>query len=374
MTKLNFNSLIKLRLLLSIDGIGPGKVRNLLSGLRSLDNIFTADYDTLISIPGISSTIASRIVNSKKSEPDIRKEIEKDLIVLQRLKGRIITIWDKEYPSILKKIFDPPLLIYMKGIFEVQDNFNVAVVGTRKPTNYGIVQCERITEGLSSRGITIVSGLARGIDSIAHTTALKNNGRTIAVIGSGLDVIYPPENRRLFNEITEHGAIISEFPPGTKPDAQNFPRRNRIISGLSLGTVIIETGLTGGAMQTAALALDQNREVFAVPGNLLVKQSEGTNRMIQKGEAKLIKNAEDVIVELELKLKPLVSTVVATPKINLTLFEERIMNSLQEKELQIDEISTITEIPVSDCLVNLLSLEFKGVVKQLPGKIFSILN
>lgn len=373
MTKLNFDSIVKLRLLLSVEGIGPGKIRNLLSGLRSLDNILTADYNTLLSIPGISSTIATRLIHSKKAEPEIRKNVERELLILQRINGRVITVWDKEYPSILKKIFDPPLLLYVKGSFEVQDDSSIAVVGTRKPTNYGIIQCERITEGLILKGITIVSGLARGIDSIAHSTALKNKGRTIAVIGSGLDVIYPPENRRLFNEISANGAVISEFPPGTKPDAQNFPRRNRIISGISLGTLIIETGLSGGAMQTAALALDQNREVFAVPGNLQVKQSEGTNRIIQRGEAKLIKDAEDVIVELELKL-PFVTKTLSKPKMDLTLFEEKIINSLIEKELHIDEISLSTTIPVSDCLVNLLSLEFKGMVKQLPGKVFSLLN
>ena len=155
------------------------------------------------------------------------------------------------------------------------------------PTSYGKLQAERFASDLSSQGITIISGLARGIDSIAHNAALKNNGRTIAIIGSGLDVIYPPENKKLFEQISKNGLIISEFKLGTQPNAENFPRRNRIISGLSLGTLVVESGKTGGAMQTAALALDQNREVFSIPGNLGVRQSEGTNLLIQKGEAQI---------------------------------------------------------------------------------------
>ena len=182
--------------------------------------------------------------------------------------------------------------------------YSIAIVGTRQPTNYGKVQAERIASELALQGITVVSGMARGIDSIAHTRTVRDNGRTVAIIGSGLDVIYPPENRKLFQQIIENGMVISEYPLGTKPDAQNFPKRNRIISGLTLGTVVIETGVKGGAMQTASFALDQGKEVFAIPGNLGVRQSEGTNLLIQKGEAALIRSAEDILLELELKLQP----------------------------------------------------------------------
>jgi DNA processing protein len=215
--------------------------------------------------------------------------------------------------------------------------------------------------------------MARGIDSISHNSAIKSGGRTIAVIGSGLDVIYPPENKKLFEKIVEAGAVISEFPLGTKPDAQNFPKRNRIISGLSLGVIIIETGITGGAMQTAAFALDQNREVFALPGNVGVKQADGTNLLIQRSEAELIRSAEDVILELELKLKPVLGKNIPKQQIDLSLFEEKILNVLNSEPLQIDKIASLTNSSTSDCLVNLLSLEFKGLVKQLPGKMFAIL-
>jgi DNA processing protein len=370
-TKLSFNDLVNLRLLLSVEGIGAGKLRNLLKQFRSLSNILSSDYKNLTLVEGISTNLARRIIQVKASKEDIRRQVEEELGKLSKLGARIVTVWDSTYPSILKKIYDPPLMLYLTGEITEQDNYTISVVGTRVPTNYGVVQCERIVEELARQNITIVSGLARGIDSIAHKTALKNGSRTIAVIGSGLDVIYPPENKKLFNEIAERGAIISEYPLGTKPDAQNFPRRNRIISGLSLGCCVVETALSGGAMQTAAFALDQNREVFAIPGNLGVRQSEGTNILIQKGEAKLVRTAEDILVELELKLKPVIGKNIPKPTVELNLFEEKILNSLDGEPLQIDNISTVTQLSTSECLVHLLSLEFKGLVKQLPGKVFS---
>ena len=371
MTKLSFNDLVNLRLLLSVDGIGPGKIRNLLKQFRSLQNILSSDYKTLTLVEGISTNLAKKIIRAKASKKDIQEKVEEESSKLSKLGARIVTVWDSTYPSILKKIYDPPLLLYVIGEFTDQDNYAISVVGTRVPTNYGVVQCERIVEDLARQSITIVSGLARGIDSIAHKTALKNGGRTIAVIGSGLDVIYPPENKKLFSEIAEKGVIISEYPLGTKPDAQNFPKRNRIISGLSLGCLVVETALSGGAMQTAAFSLDQNREVFAIPGNLGVRQSEGTNMLIQKGEAKLVRNADDILVELELKLIPVIGKNIPKPTVELNLFEERILNSLDGEPLQIDNISSLTQLATSECLVHLLSLEFKGLVKQLPGKIFS---
>jgi DNA processing protein len=188
-----------------------------------------------------------------------------------------------------------------------------------------------------------------------------------------LDVIYPAENKKLFDQIAESGAVISEFKLGTKPDAQNFPRRNRIISGLSLGVIVIETGITGGAMQTASFALDQNREVFALPGNLGVKQSEGTNLLIQKSEAELLISADDVITELEIKLKPVLGKNIPKQQIDLSMFEEKIINVMNSEPLHIDKIASLANLTTSDCLVNLLSLEFKGLVKQLPGKMFALL-
>ena len=325
MSKLNFEQLTELFLLLSIEGIGPGKIRNLLAKFKNTKNILSSDYQSLLSVEGISTNLAKRIHKASKERTDAHHFTEKELQKLAKLGGKIITIWDEEYPTLLKKIYDPPILFFLLGNLAEADQYAISIVGTRQPTNYGKVQAEKISMDLAKQGITIISGMARGIDSIAHNSAVISGGRTIAVIGSGLDVIYPPENKKLFDKIKENGAIISEFSLGTKPDAQNFPRRNRIISGLSLGVVVIETGATGGAMQTAAFALDQNREVFAVPGNIGVRQSEGTNLLIQKSEAELIISAEDVINELEIKLKPVLGKNIPKQQIDLSLFEGKII-------------------------------------------------
>lgn len=373
MGKLTFEQLTDLYLLLSVDRIGPAKIRNLLARFKKLSNVLSASTSELIETEGISKELASRIRKISSQKDSIQKFLEKELKVLEKMDGRIITVWDEDFPPLLKKIYDPPLVLNVLGQFDEKDKYSIAVVGTRQPTNYGKIQAEKIVTDLVGQNITIVSGLARGIDSVAHSTALKNNGRTIAVIGSGLDVIYPAENKKLFSEIKDKGVIISEFNLGTLPNAENFPKRNRIISGLTLGTLVIETAVTGGAMQTARLALDQNREVFAIPGNLGVKQSEGTNMLIQRGEAELIKSAEDILTELELKLKPVLGKNIPKQQKDLTIFEEKIYNCLLNEPLHIDKLAEKTDLSTSDCLVNLLSLEFKGMVKQLPGKMFMLM-
>lgn len=319
---------------------------------------------------GISKTLSAKIHSSLHNIENIKHHLETELDYLEKIGGRIITYWDDEYPGLLKKIYFPPLIIYTLGNFSESDNYSIAVVGTRQPSSYGKMQAEKFSSEFAEKKITIVSGLARGIDSIAHEAALKRKGRTIAVIGSGLDVIYPPENKKLFDRIKENGVVISEYELGTKPDAQNFPRRNRIISGISLGTLIVETKLNGGAMQTAAYALDQDREIFAIPGNVNIKQSEGPNALIQRGEAKLVTCTEDIFLELKLKLKPEIGKNIPKPSVELNLFEEKLINVLDTDAKQIDEIASLSSMTTSDCLVNLLTLEFKGLVKQLPGKMF----
>jgi DNA processing protein len=372
-SKLNLEQLTNLYTLLSIEGIGPGKLRSLLAKFRSTENILSADYNSLLNVDGISSNLGRKIHNANKSHKNIKDWLEAELSKLKKLKAEIVTIWDDSYPKLLKNIYDPPLILQIKGNLLEADDYSIAMVGTRIPTNYGKVQAERIAAGLAEQNITVVSGMARGIDSICHSAALKQGGRTIAVIGSGLDVVYPPENNKLFNKISESGAIISEFTLGTKPDAVNFPKRNRIISGLSLGCVIVETAVAGGAMQTARFALDQNREVFAVPGNLGVRQAKGVNQLIQRSEAELITSADDVLLELELKLKPVLGINIPRQQEELNLFEEKILNALNSEALLIDNIANATNLSTSDCLVHLLSLEFKGLVKQLPGKMFALL-
>nr|WP_041356035.1 DNA-processing protein DprA [Melioribacter roseus] len=365
-----FNNLVSLKTLLSVDGIGPYKIFMLLNKFKSFRNILSAEKSELMRIDGISNKIAERIINAPKRIDSYESKVASELNLMHKLNGKVVTYWDEEYPELLRNIYYPPLILYIAGNFDSSDKYGVAIVGTRKPTNYGIQQAEKFASELVKKGIIIISGLARGIDSYAHRAAINSGGRTIAVIGSGVDVIYPPENARLFKQITEQGAIVSEFEPGTKPDAQNFPRRNRIISGLSLGVLIIETRQNGGAMQTAAYALDQNREIFALPGNVNSPQSEGPNLLIQKGEAKLVITADDVLDELGSKLGPEKKIGKKNEHVSLSLFEEKIIEALGNEALHIDIIADKAAMNTSECLVHLLSLEFKGLVKQLPGKIF----
>ncbi|MCX6152461.1 MAG: DNA-processing protein DprA [Ignavibacteriales bacterium] len=371
--RISFDRFVNLRLLLSVEGIGPLKLRNLLSKFKSLEKILNSSTTSLIQAEGIDKILATRISNIRLTKNKLQINLEKEYDQLLKIGGSVLTVWDTEYPELLKKIYDPPLILYIKGKYSEFDKFALSIVGTRTPTAYGKNQAERFSSEFAKQNIPIVSGLARGIDSIAHKSTLRINGRTIAILGTGLDVIYPPENKKLFDEISEKGLIISEYPLGTKPDAQNFPKRNRIISGLTLGTLVIETALNGGAMQTASFALDQNREVFAIPGNIDVKQSEGTNLLIQKGEAKLVLNPEDILQELELKLKPVIGKNIPKPSIELSIFEDKIISNLTNTPIQIDKISELTSMSTSDCLVHLLSLEFKGLVTQLPGKMFALI-
>lgn len=368
--KISFENLVKLKLLLSIDHIGPSRILKLLSRFNSFHNIFDATLDELASINSFNKQLSRSIKDSVTEIDNIKLKLESELKILDRIKCRIITYWDEEYPKSLKKIYFPPLVLYIKGNLKNDDEASISIVGTRKPTEYGKSQALKFARLLAEKGITIVSGMARGIDSIAHKQAIRSGGRTIAVIGSGIDIVYPPENRRLFEEISESGAVISEFEPSTKPDAQNFPRRNRIISGLSLGTLIIETKYVGGAMQTASHALDQNREVFAVPGNIDVKQSEGTNSLIRKGEAKLVQTLDDILEELRIPSLRKAKSKPSVKSYNLNLFEQTILNQISVEPKHIDIIADESGISAPDCLVHLLNLELRGIVRQLPGKNF----
>jgi len=249
----------------------------------------------------------------------------------------------------------------------------LGVVGTRFPSEYGRTAAEHFSSELSQLGITVVSGLARGIDTVAHGGVLKAGGKTIAVIGSGLDVMYPPENRGLSERMRERGAVISEYEMGAQPDAVNFPKRNRLISGLSLGVLVIETDINGGAMITANMALDQNREVFAVPGNIGAKRSRGCNLLIRDGKAKLVESVDDILVELRSALPASFRGAPQKrqqPPPDLTLFEQSMYEKISTAPLHIDDIAERTGCSASDAHVRLLSLEFKGLIRQLPGKLF----
>jgi len=358
-----------LKLLCSIEGIGLKTINTLLSGFNTINELLNADKGKIMSVPELTPLAAKKISNFNYSDKNL---VSKYTSLYNRTKSlgiNIITYFCKDYPTCLKNIYDPPLVLYTLGNFSSNYKKSVAVVGTRNNTIYGKQQTEQITKELVSNNITIISGMAKGIDTIAHKTALQHNGKTIAVIGSGLDVIYPSENKELFNEIQNKGFVISEFDLGAKPDAGNFPKRNRIISGLSLGTVVIETRKKGGALHTAYMALEQGKEVFAVPGNIGSINSEGTNRLIQNGTAKLVTNGSDILVEIDSSYQRL-TPAKQKQEISLSFFEEKIFNILGYDLLHIDKITRLTGFTVQDCLTTLLTLEIKGIVKQLPGKIF----
>ncbi len=358
-----------IKTLLSIEKIGERKILSVGTKLGELSNLFNASASEISEANGISFETAKRIRKAVSGFPASSEKFRKELETLKDKGIKFLTVFDEAYPKPLRNIFLPPLIIYYYGEIKKEDSNSVAIVGTRKPTNYGKSIATKISAELTKAGLTIVSGMARGIDSIAHRACLENGGRTIAVIGSGLDVIYPPENKDLFKAISENGAVITEYPLGTKPDAKNFPRRNRIISGLTLGTAIVETTLNGGAMHTAAYALDQGREIFAVPGNVNFPTSEGCNTLIKKGEAKLIQNTKDILDELPVEIKGN-KRETKQKTVEMNIFESKIFDVLAKGTLHIDKIAELTGLGTPDCLVHLLSLEFKGVVKQLPGKMF----
>ena len=367
------DKLAKIKCLLSIEGIGPAKIYNLIAKFKKLDFIFSASVIDLINVGKMNKVLANKIYQQTNKLEEFHKITDKEISALNNIGAAMYSFWDAQYPELLKKIYTPPIILYQLGKLDKNDSNSVAIVGTRRATDYGKLQTEKFAKELVEQRITIVSGLARGIDTYAQSAAIKYGGRTIAVIGSGLDVIYPAENKNLFQRIykKELGAIISEYPLGTKPDAVNFPKRNRIISGLSLGVLVVETRINGGAMQTSNYAIDQNREVFAVPGNLHIPQSEGTNYLIRKNMAKLVQKSSDILEELQLKIKPAVGKNIPVTTEDLSLFEQKLLSFLSNEPVHIDLLSKNSNMSVSDCLVNLLTLEFKGLVKQFPGKSFA---
>ena len=290
---------------------------------------------------------------------------------MHKYKIETLTISEKGYPKILKQIYSPPKVLYVKGKILQKDEFAVAIVGSRFASTYGLITAERLGYELASRGVVVISGLAKGIDSAAHRGALKAYGRTIAVLGNGLKTVYPPENKKLADEIIErNGAVISEFPMETPPIGMNFPRRNRIISGLSLAVIVVEAAKNSGALITADFALEQNREVFAVPGKIDSPTSFGTNELIKQG-AKLVQTADDVIEELGLKLsdsKTKSDKNILKP--NLSSEEAVIYKNLTTEPRYLDEIAQDTSLSVSKAMELLLKLQLKKLVKELPGKNF----
>ncbi|MEZ4593256.1 MAG: DNA-processing protein DprA [Chloroflexota bacterium] len=349
-----------------VKGIGPAKVQALLDYYGSLANAWQANEFELVKIGFDKRTLYTFL--------QTRQEVDLDaaLAQVQQAGVSLLTWGMPEYPNYLREIPNPPPLLYYQGELLEQDRWAVAVVGTRRLTAYGRQVTRDLVAGLVQNNITVVSGLARGIDAVAHKTAVELGGRTLAVLGSGLDCIYPADNRLLAQEITQgQGAIISEYGLGMQPEAKNFPPRNRIISGLSQGVIIVEAGSRSGALITTNFALEQNREIFAVPGNINSPVSQGPNKLIQEG-AKLVTKIEDVLEELNLHLvaeRTAVQLVLPETAEEIALYSQ-----LSGQPLHIDELSRTTGLPSALVSSTLTLMELKGMVQQVGGMNYVLLR
>jgi len=343
--------------------VGPVGSKKLLSVFGTPEKIFHSTVEDLVAVGGIGINRA-RNIKAFSSWNDVEKQLK----TLEKSGIRAVSFDEPSFPELLREIEDAPVVIYIRGHMESQDRYAIAVVGSRKPSSYGASVAERISGELTSMGFTIVSGMARGIDALSHKGALSVGGRTIAVLGSGLDVPYPPENKLLMERIADSGCVISEFPPGTPPNRENFPRRNRVISGMSLGVLVIEATTDSGSLITAKYALDQGREVFAIPGKVTAPTSGGTNELIRRG-AILTRKAEDIVEELAPVLKGFIKSQDRS-KGDVTEEEQKLCALLSREPKQIDNISRESKLPSSKVLGILLALELKGLVKQTTGKRF----
>ena len=348
--------------LVSVKGLGPETIQKLLTKYTTPDEIFKKSREELTELSFISDKLAGNILENQKEE-----FIEKQLALLEKYNVRLLSILDDEYPRLLKYSYNPPILLYVKGELLLDDDLAFAVVGTRKPTQYGKIAVRRIVPKLSLAGFTIVSGLAYGIDGAAHHEALNAGGRTVAVFGTGLDTIYPSAHRELAKRVLTNGALISELPLGSKIEAWNFANRNRIISGMSKGTLVVEGVKTSGALLTAKYALEQNRDIYAIPGNINSPQSEGPNYLIKLG-AKIVSDPADILEEYQLKLKLVNDTasIDDKPKVKLSGSEEKIYKLLitNEKNLSLDKMVELTDESPAALSGILLQMEFKGLVKR----------
>ena len=315
-------------------------------------------------VDGIDVKTAEQIRNNYDLDLG-QKELEKTA----KSGVTILSLWDKEFPNLLIKIYDPPAVLYCRGLPMPTKEDCIAIIGTRAITPYGRSVTKQLAADLSVAGLTIVSGMARGIDTAAHKATLEAGGRTIAVLGCGVDRVYPAENKQLMQDIIQKGTVISEFPLGTKPEGGNFPQRNRIISGLSHGTIIVEAGYRSGAILTAFNALDQNREVFAVPGRIADERSKGTNRLIRNG-AVLVGRTEHVLQAIEPQLAKRIKPRQRSIDLDLSKEEKSIFTLLEHNLIHIDELVKKSEKDLTLILTILLSLELKGAVLQLSGKQF----
>lgn len=353
-------------LLNMIEGLGPAKIVELLNFLKEPSRIFSLSLKSLSRIPPLDEKFACSIVEKRASSLFLEelKEIDKEKI-------EIITLLDEDYPFLLRQISSPPPLLYLKGKRKLLNERCLAIVGSRRASFYGLKEAEKFSYQLSSLGLVIVSGLARGIDTSAHKGALRGGGLTIAVLGSGFLNLYPKENKRLFERIGKEGCVVSEFPLFKPPFRENFPRRNRIISGLSLGVLVVEAALRSGALITANFALEQGREVFALPGKIDSAQSKGTHLLIKEG-AKLVENIEDIIGELNITIEVRDSSGDTSARTNLKLSseEESIFKILNSEPRNVEYLLAKSGLDFKRFTHALFSLQLKHLIKELPGKTY----
>ncbi|HUG34131.1 MAG TPA: DNA-processing protein DprA [Anaerolineales bacterium] len=341
-----------------IKGIGAVRMQGLVAYFGDLGSAWNAAPHELTQA-GLGLKVIERVIQARENVvlDQVWEKIKKQGI-------KILTWQDESYPQRLKEIDQPPPVLYIRGEYLPDDLFAVAIVGTRRVTPYGRQITEELSAFLAANNMTVISGLARGVDAVAHQTALKAGGRSIAVLGSGVDKIYPPEHRALAEQMMERGAIISDYAPGTPPDASNFPPRNRIISGLSLAVVVVEAGETSGALITAEFAAEQGREVFAVPGSILAPQSKGTNKLIQNGALPLL-SVNDLMQALDITR---VGEQKAARKIMpADAIEAKLYSVLTSEPLHVDEIRSQSDLPIEKVSAALALMELKGIVRQVGG-------
>jgi DNA processing protein len=350
-----------------IPEVGAATFHRLVQGLGSAEAVLRAKAGALEQVPGISQQVARAIASFPWQDA-----LDRELRVIETRGLGLIRFGDEGYPELLAAIHSPPPILYVRGTIEPKDRVAVAIVGSRQASQYGSAMAEQISGELAERGVTIVSGMARGIDAAAHRSALRAAGRTIAVLGCGLGVTYPPEHADLADQIAEQGALISEFPIFTPPKPGHFPQRNRIISGLARGIVVIEAGLKSGALITANYALEQGRDVFAVPGQVTSRSSRGCHQLIKAG-AKLTEGWEDILEEIELQMTPGSQVVRDPTPVSRSLAQEEILiiDAMEAGPMQIDDLIDRTQLPAGQMASLLLSLMLKGMIEELPGKSFA---
>lgn len=353
-----------------IPGIGDYLVRQVVSYCGSAEKVFKTPKGKLLKIPGVGAVTADAIVNGKPFQ-----QAEKELVKAEQSKVELLFFTDKKYPSRLKNIPDAPSVLYVKGNIEFENPKAVAIVGTRQATSYGKEQVEQLVKDLIPHGALIISGLAYGIDIHAHKQAVKHGLPTVGVMGSGMDIIYPSSHKDTAIKMLDHGGLVTENPFGTKPDAHNFPQRNRIIAGLCDALVVVEAAIKGGALITAEIANSYNKDVFAFPGNIGETYSDGCNNLIKTNRAHLLTSVKDL--EYIMNWEAATSPKKVKPNLSLSEFDENeqvVLKILIEKKapVLIDEVSWKSNLPVSQLASVLLGLEFKGVVKSLPGKQYAL--